>query len=51
MQAFKDCAEENQDFYEWLDEISKTSMIVPVVEKLHELGYNIKRTHYPLFIT
>ena len=45
MQAFKDCAkEENQDFYEWLDEIPKVSMIVFVVEKLNSLGYKITKT-------
>ena len=44
MQTFKDCAkEENQDFYEWLDKIPKTSMIVFVVEKLNSLGYKITK--------
>ena len=44
MQAFKDCAkDENQEFYEWLDKIPKTSMVVFLVEKLNQLGYKITK--------
>ena len=43
MQAFKDCAEEEEmEFYDWLDITPKTTMVVFLVDKLNQLGYKIK---------
>lgn len=43
MQAFTDCAidDEKPDIYSWLDKIPKTSMVVELVDKIREYGYDI----------
>ena len=49
LQAFKDCAKDkNKTLYEWLNITPETTITVNLVEKLNELGYFIKRNHYPL---
>jgi len=44
MQSFQDCAEdEGKSIYGWLERIPKTSMVVELVDKLHELGFIIQK--------
>lgn len=42
MDAIKACAkDQDQDFYTWIESTPKTSMVVFIVDKLHELGFKI----------
>lgn len=42
MESLKLCAKnEEQDIYQWLEETPKTSLIVFLVDNLHQLGFKI----------
>jgi len=43
MQTFQDVADDDngKSIYEWLERIPKTSMVVELIDKLHELGFKI----------
>jgi len=44
MQAFQDIAEEEgTTIYGWLDKIPKTAMVVGIIDKLQENGFNITK--------
>ena len=43
--AISQCAkDEGITVYEWLEKSGKTSMVVLLIDKLNELGYEIKKT-------
>lgn len=44
MTALQSCADdEEKSIYDWLDDTPKTSLVCFLVNKLHDLGYEIKK--------
>jgi hypothetical protein len=44
MTAIKECSKDNdEDVYAWLENTPKTSLVTFLIDKLQEMGYEIKK--------